>query len=72
MIETSEAESRWSLTSTTWGASPGARVVDITVRAETCETARTVAAQIQGPPKMLPAKLMTLSRTMSCEEVDSF
>ena len=41
--ETVKAVSRWSRMPTTLGASPGTWVVDITVRAETWLTARTVA-----------------------------
>ena len=53
------------LTSTMCGASPGAWVVDMTVRAETCATPLTVAAQIHGPPNMAPNVLMKHKSTMS-------
>ena len=41
--ETAKAVSRWSRIPTTLGASPGTWVVDMTVRADTWLTARTVA-----------------------------
>ena len=47
------------------GASPGAWVVDMTVRAETCATPLTVAAQIHGPPNIAPNVLMKHKSTMS-------
>ena len=47
--ETAKADSLWSLTSTTLAFSPGACVVDITVKAETWATALTVAAHSHGP-----------------------
>merc|ERR1719348_2728778 len=39
--------------------------VDITVRADTWDTALTVAAQIQGPPNIPQQRLMKDKRTMS-------
>ena len=64
-METVQAEILWSLTPTDFGASPGTDVVDMTVRADTWLTARTVAAQIQGPPNIPHIKLIRDRRTMS-------
>ena len=47
--DTAKADNLWSFTSTTLAFSPGAWVVDITVKAETWATALTVAAHSQGP-----------------------
>ena len=47
------------------GGSPGALFVDMTVSADTCETARTVAAHIHGPPIKDPRQFMAQSKTMS-------
>lgn len=56
---------RCSFTSTTWGFSPGACVLDITVTAETWATDLTVAAQIHGVPKKPHPTLIRHISTMS-------
>ena len=53
------------LTSTNFGDSPGACVVDITVKADKCAMARTVAAQIHGPPTKAPGTFRIDNRTTS-------
>lgn len=56
---------RWSFTSRMWGFSPGACVRLMTVRLSTWEMARTMAADIHGPPMTLLSKFNMHIKRMS-------
>ena len=60
IIETQSAVSLWSMAPTTRALSPGITLVDMTRSADTWLTARTVAAQIQGPPNNPKQKISIL------------
>lgn len=72
-MATKNADSRCSLTSIKWGFSPGACVLDITVKADVWTIDLTAAAHIHGKPKNPHRTLMMQIITMSrCKPLPFF